>query len=276
MKKRMPILCFLTAVLFLCASCAPNRFLELDKQLKVKINKTIHDVLIRELYEDDCELMTEAHVILNAEIKDKELYVYMIGGCSEYIFIDHVFRGTSYPASLFPAVAVFPNADDCSNANIDIAHKNVDGEINEDWLKEHFPPELISKARDFRDTKDVIIGQLKEQAKAYLKSIGRSEEMEADTTDEQIGDEIGIAETMPKQAYNTLLEARLFDIYPAWTGTIETLENNIRYVYETQIEKDSDGNTVIVFSKKLYDGSLIDQQKYQIIGEKAEKITASQ
>ncbi|OLN28950.1 Regulatory sensor-transducer, BlaR1/MecR1 family [Desulfosporosinus metallidurans] len=59
---------------------------------------------------------------------------------------------------------------------------------------------------------------------------------------------------------------------PYWIGTRERLENGVRYIYETSQSKNSDGYDLITFKKAKEDGTVVEEEKYKIVGNEPQHI----
>jgi bla regulator protein BlaR1 len=271
--KKLILMPLLFILWLACASCAPaasNRFLELDASTQGKIHQAIREALIDTTIDNYYELKTEGHVILDAETKENKLFVYMIECNSGYEFTDGRFTGGCQPAWLVPALAVFSETETYGPVTLNVEVTNVYGEVDENWLKENFPAALHETARHYADAYDEIQKQMDEQANAYLKSIGRADALGAD-----VKEIVWLNEQMPKEAYALLEETKLLDEYPVWVGNKEKLENNIRYVYETAVKKDTSDHTLVVFTKKRYDnGDIMELRQFRVTGDTIEEVPA--
>ncbi len=97
--------------------------------------------------------------------------------------------------------------------------------------------------------------QVEAGAKEYLKSIGREGEVFERSSHEE-----GFLSFLNEDAYNTLSKDIEISSYPDWEGTLEKLEDGVRYVYQAHFDE---GSNKIEYTKKDYD-----------TGETVEKITA--
>jgi hypothetical protein len=268
MKTKLYNLYFIIILLIL-SSCAPNKFLEYDIQTQEKIDKAIHNILLSQMNGLKLgEAKTEGHIILTSEEKEGKLFVYIIDGYSTFGFINNKFCAQgpgTFPAGLSPAVVFFPKIGDYDNCTILQGEKNVYGN-DEKWIRENFPVSFVNRAINSGDEIDEIYKQEYDQAEAYLTSNGSSATIFEDIMEYEYFH-------ISKQAYNTLQEMNIFALFPDWIGSKETVENNTRYIYESKEETDTNGSTILIFSKKLTDGSIVMQYKYLINGDKLERIS---
>ena len=102
---------------------------------------------------------------------------------------------------------------------------------------------------------DELRGQVEAGTEEYLKSIGREGEVfERDSHDD------GFISFLNDKAYNALTKDLEISNYPNWEGTLEKIEDGIRYVYQAHFDSESNQ---IEYTKTNYD-----------TGETVEKITA--
>ena len=102
---------------------------------------------------------------------------------------------------------------------------------------------------------DELRGQVEAGTEEYLKSIGREGEVfERDSHDD------GFISFLNDKAYNALTKDLEISNYPNWEGTLEKIEDGIRYVYQAHFDAESNQ---IEYTKTNYD-----------TGETVEKITA--
>jgi bla regulator protein BlaR1 len=59
--------------------------------------------------------------------------------------------------------------------------------------------------------------------------------------------------------------------YPNWIGSREAVENGTRTVYEAS-QEESSGYSVITFTKKATDGTVLEQYKYKVTGDSVEQM----
>lgn len=129
--------------------------------------------------------------------------------------------------------------------------------LSEEELESLMAP-LKETGKEYFYTDDDFL-ELREQveagAKEYLKSIGREGEVF-----ERSAHEEGFLSFLNEDAYNTLSKDIEISSYPDWEGTLEKLEDGVRYVYQAHFDE---GSNKIEYTKKDYD-----------TGETVEKITA--
>jgi hypothetical protein len=87
--------------------------------------------------------------------------------------------------------------------------------------------------------------QVNADAKEYLKSIGR----EAEVID-RASRENGFLSLLNGDAYHMLVKDSEISCYPDWEGTLERLEDGVRYIYQAHFD---DASNKIEYTKKNYD-----------------------
>ncbi|MCC8025597.1 MAG: DUF4825 domain-containing protein [Clostridium sp.] len=225
----------------------------------------------RRLYPSDCEARGEGHVILDSEENEAEVTVYAQTMYGAYQFQDGNFvkdGGTG----VIPAVIRLSKEPDGRYVALDY-RQPMDGSAYVESIEEMFPQKLwdlcISPSSRIQES---LEQQEQEYAKKYLVSIGREAAVG------QFGD---FPHTIPSQAgisadvSNKIEHERKFsgsgpEAYaPFWFGTIERLEDGVRYIYEHSYDRE---RQEIIFSKIHYETKEVEQQEIfdSITGEKKE------
>ena len=99
-------------------------------------------------------------------------------------------------------------------------------------------------------------------AKAYLSSINHKEC--------EIGEFAAFEHTLPDMnADASNLLGELYSEYPYWIGTLERVEEGIRYVYEFSWESKGGGNGIATYKKYSYhSGTDVDEAIIEVNGSK--------
>ncbi len=180
------------------------------------------------------ECVGEGHIILDTELEENVMTVYALTMYGEYQFHNDDQFVKSAGSGVIPCVLEFMVNEKGAYKWKDIAWP-TDGAGFVESVHELFPEEWWDACiTPSEDTKAELIKQERVYAQDYLLSIGR---------DAQIGDysdfehvmmtEIGVS----VEASNALLEEeKWIGNYPNWVGTVETLENETRYVYEKAVD----------------------------------------
>lgn len=190
------------------------------------------------------ECAGEGHVILKAEnYDDKDVY-YMLTTYGEYGFEN----GRLVKVSGTGVIPVrLTLAKDGSVIEYRVPQ---DGSYYLPTLKEMFPPEYVKM--DFSKYYNSCIEQEERYARAYLASINRRDAKVGYGTDAERDSLYRLAD-MSVDASNDLLD--LYAEYPYWIGTLELIEDGVRYVYEKSWDSRGGGNGTVTYHKYRYDNS---------------------
>jgi hypothetical protein len=199
------------------------------------------------------ELLTEGHVILDAEEENEILTVYTVTSVGWFGFENGIFTKVSGSGAI-PTVIMF-SKNEPGNYSL-CAYKEALVEGSAAML---FPQKLLPIREYYPD----LVKQQEFQAEFYLKSIGRQARVSAAHVDVQFAN-------INVQASNKFFELARADSLlancPYWLGTREKIESDVRYIYEKSYSKTHDGYDLITFKKLKEDGSLVEEKKYQIVG----------
>lgn len=140
--------------------------------------------------------------------------------------------------------------DKYGNYTLTKSEKPQDGALYVQDLYKLFPEEIVNKIQlipNNTDTVQNIDNQIIQYSKGYLDSISRSDAK--------------ISLSYQEKAYPPLSEEnamefdalyRAYTDYPYFVGTLEKLEDNIRFIYETKYQKQDTSDT-FGFTKTRYD-----------------------
>ncbi|RKD25850.1 transcriptional regulator [Ammoniphilus oxalaticus] len=216
----------------------------------------------------EAETTTEGHIILDTERINGGVKVYMIASYGAFGFENGIFTIVGGTGSI-PTIMTF-SKDENGGYTLLEYKEPLDGSLYANSLKEMFPPELHTRLFAAHDEYPELVKQQEEQARAYLKSIGRSAEVSARYVEKELP-------TIHVEASNRLFgewakDRTLIHSCPYWLGTKERIENGERYIYETAQRKMSDGSDLLIFQKKKEDGTIVEEEKYKIVGSEPEFI----
>ena len=138
-------------------------------------------------------------------------------------------------------------------------------------VKELFPSKLAEIDADGEELSAILNGQSLQYAEAYLIKIGRANALQPlnsrNTEDLTMLQTFGVSEDVA---------AVLYDLHPeygVYVGSIEKVENGVRYVYTVEWNGDSSGNGSVYFTKSKYDGGkIVEKYVYKVRGDKFERI----
>ncbi|HYE11708.1 MAG TPA: DUF4825 domain-containing protein [Patescibacteria group bacterium] len=208
------------------------------------------------------EIATEGHIILEVEENGPQIKVYTIASYGAFGFENGVFTKISGSGAI-PTVITLGKSEEGHHALLDYKEPQ-DGAGYTNSIKKMFPSWLQQEALAAQHYYSNLAEQQEEQAADYLMSIGRNAEVSAAHVDKVLA-KINV------EASNKLFsELGKYDVFintcPYWIGTIEQIENGVRYIYETSQEKTRDGYDIVIFRKKDIEGTVIKEAKYKIIG----------
>lgn len=192
------------------------------------------------------ECVAEGHILLETEQEDARTTVYALTMYGEYGFENGAFiKGSG--TGLIPAVMVF-SYDEKKGYVLEDCRYPEDGGYYVSSIHELFPEQYWDRCIGHGDDDmEELTRQERSYASAYLKKLGRTA---------KIGDEGGnrllTDEGVSVEVSNHLaeLEKDRLNGYPYWIGTLERLENGVRYVYETSLDKNDEQ---IIYTKRVYD-----------------------
>lgn len=205
---------------FMISDCMAN---DLEKAVSAAILKENGDHYPK----DEC--MGEGHIVLGTEEEGDHVTVYMLAMFGRYQFQDGNLVKNSGSGAI-PTVITFRREENGTYA-LEEYKTALDGSLYAPSIKEMFPEKLweICILPSDDDVKE-LTKQEREYAAAYLKKLGREAE---------IGDYSDFEHTLPTEAgvsvevSNRLLEKEgIIPDCPSWLGTLEKLENGVRYRYE--------------------------------------------
>lgn len=237
-----------------------------DRQDVAKISKAVKQAIKSKSYElRSGELLTEAHIILEAKDENGIIRVYTIASMHWFSFINGIFTGFSGSGPT-PTVITFKKNDQ-GNYSLLKYEEETSGYGGIESIKKLFPKNLWNQAMSSEQYRQELDRQEKSQAKEYLNSIGRLAKVSTIPTN-LISFPIGAI------AANNLLMISVHDHFlnecPTWLGTREQIENGIRYIYESSYSKNCDGHDLITFRKIEYGGRVIEQRKFKLVNDKPE------
>ncbi|QGG48594.1 Peptidase M56 BlaR1 [Heliorestis convoluta] len=209
------------------------------------------------------EYLTEGHIILGLEKKDKDLIVYTIASTGWFGFENAIFTKTSGTGAI-PTVMTFTYNELGEYELLDYQEPR-DGSEYAPSLKKLFPESLQKPLLSGNiDTTD-LDRQQEAQAEVYLQNIGRSAQVQIDYVEKQLPE---IDVTASNKLFSELSKHDSFlNNCPYWLGTREEIEEGIRYIYETAQSKADDGTDLITFSKTKEDGAMVEKRVYMIVGQ---------
>lgn len=237
-----------------------SKYRKISSSLDEAISNAVKDSIYEDYYLG--ELDTEAHVILGKKEIENKLDVYTIVNYGSFKFENDVFTLVSGAWGL-PMVLTFEK--DENNNYYFIDYKEVmDGGMYVDSIKEMFPIYLIPKVMNSDKYAEKLSEEQRLQAKKYLDSINRNTDINIDYVFDSKYEKEYLDKYISAEAQDKLFSVvELYD-YPTWIGRNEKLIDGVRYVYETNIETDSDGYKVVVYRKMDESKTVVEEHQYKI------------
>ena len=211
----------------------------------------------------DGEAYTEGHIILDTEEKDGITKVYTLASYGAFGFENGIFTKISGSGSI-PTVITFGKNQNSEYSLIEYKEP-MDGAGYLDSAKKMFPKRLWDTVFNENQNKySDLANQQEDQARQYLKNIGRDARVSEKNVDKKLAN-IDVEASNKLFAAYTKNDPEL-NKFPSWLGTKELIQNGVRYIYETSQSKTSDGYDLISFKKTKENGPIIKEYRYKIVG----------
>lgn len=237
-----------------------SKYRKISSSLDEAISNAVKDSIYEDYYLG--ELDTEAHVILGKKEIENKLDVYTIVNYGSFQFENDVFTLVSGAWGL-PMVLTFEKDENNNYYFIDYKEA-MDGGMYVDSIKEMFPIYLIPKVMNSDKYAEKLSEEQRLQAKKYLDSINRNTDINIDYVFDSKYEKEYLDTYISEEAQDKLFSVvELYD-YPTWIGRNEKLIDGVRYVYETNIETDSDGYKVVVYRKMDESKTVVEEHQYKI------------
>ncbi|MDW7650025.1 MAG: M56 family metallopeptidase [Bacillota bacterium] len=215
------------------------------------------------------EFLTEGHVILDQSERNGTVTAYTLASVNRFGFENGIFTNVSGSGAI-PTVMTF-SVDELGQYTLVDYKEALDGGGYADSIREMFPRELWDEifSGNAASTQQ-LVRQQETQAAEYLQTQGIQADVKAGY----------VEKTLPNidvPAANKLFaemtkENELLNRYPYWLGTRGTVEDGVRYTYETAQDKTADGYDRIIFSKTTEDGTVVEQWQFKIANSRPELI----
>lgn len=242
MKKISTILIIFTLMLA-SSSCV-------SKSAKIEVTDEIYNAVGQAVIESNKdtylsgECAAEGHIIMGCEQDDDTIKVYALTMYGEYEFQDDFFVKISGSGVIPAVVSLKEDGEDMEFEEIEYPE---DGNRNASSIKEMFPFKYRSRALEYSEEDIKVLTELQQKdARQYLKNINRDAHIcdEADLIDKR--------KSLNDYIMNSDFEDKLdkdYGDYPDWIGSREKIENNIRYIYKTDY---NDESNQIIYKKINY------------------------
>lgn len=200
------------------------------------------------------EAFCEGHKILQTVEDETQLKIYTIVSIGDYGFENGIFTKVSGTGAI-PTVIVF-DKDKEGQYKISNYQGPEDGAEYAPSLKRMFPKQLYKKVLHAEEYYEELLKQEEAYAKAYLKGIGRDAKVQGENVEK-------ILDTMNTQASNMLLDR--YREYPYWIGTLEKLEDGVRYIYQKDWKEEKNGNGIVTYIKTDEKGNVVEKTVIKVI-----------
>lgn len=217
-----------------------------DADIDEELDKAVGDAVFshnESMYEKG-ECSAQGHIVMDAYEEKSSVTVYTLTMYGEYGFRNDMFIKIS-GSGVIPAVMTFSIGKDGAYT-LQSYNEPMDGSGYTQSVKELFPKELYNRVISISENDRIDLQtQERKYAKTYLDSIGRAA---------RIGDYSDLEMELPDisdETYDSIFD-RYWE-YPYWIGTLEKVENGVRYVYETQWKNYGNNDSLIYLTKYVYD-----------------------
>ncbi|EHL18677.1 hypothetical protein HMPREF9628_00363 [Peptoanaerobacter stomatis] len=207
------------------------------------------------------EFAAQGHITLGTEVDGINTTVYVYMTYMQFQFQNGIFEECAEMNS--PAVITFTK-DEYGNYKLSNFAETKDGSLYEVSLQELFPDDIIDMIKLYNSNtkqQENVNNQIVSSAKEYLIEIGREDAKIALSYQEK--------NYPPLSAQNSEIYDILYKAYadfPYYVGTLEKLENHIRYEYKTSYEK-QDLSDIFSYTKtNMNTGDIEEYVKVQISG----------
>ena len=202
------------------------------------------------------ECVGEGHIILESRKDGDSLTLYALTMYGEYQFQDGNFVKAA-GSGVVPAVITFSSDENGRYQFQSLAYPE-DGSNCLPSIQAMFPESWWDECISPSET---TCNQLKDMemsyARKYLEDLGRNATIgEYKDFDHPLLTELGVNTNVS----NILVENKVLDSYPYWTGNVERLEDGVRYVYALDFDRE---DRQIRFTKTEYDtGNIMESYIY--------------
>lgn len=229
-----------------------------EKHLAPEIESAVGEALLADgdRYAD-AEFWAEAHIILGSAKSraNGETKIYAVTSVGGYSFMNGMFIKNSGSGAIPAVITVAADGD------TDVEYPK-DGSYYASSLREMFPVTLLP-ALFMGDYYPELEVQEREQAREYLKSIGREAEVGNPGDLDRVFPDISAAASNAVDAYR---KDNAVDVYPYFIGNTERLEDGKRYIYAT-LWDGADGVGKLTLRKTGEDGFTWEEYNFAIDGD---------
>lgn len=195
------------------------------------------------------EFCGEGHLILGQKEEGDRMVIYALTMYGEYQFQNGNFvkeAGTG----VIPAVLTFRENEDGSRI-LESFEVPEDGSGYLDSVHRLFPEELWENCISPSEQNRLFLREQEQNgARAYLETLGRVASVgEYADFEYRLLTEEGVS----VEVSNRLICDRELSRYPGWVGSLERLEENVRYLYQVEVDRE---NGIIRYKKTSMDSAV--------------------
>lgn len=205
------------------------------------------------------EFATQGHITLATDVDGVKTTAFVYQSYAEFRFENGIFERCS---GMISPVSMTFMKDKYGNYTLFEYKIPQEGNMYEVHLQELFPEDIISQIKLYNSNEsqlEPINNQLVASAKEYLNSIGREDAKIALNYQEKNYPPLS---SQNSEIYDILYRA--YADFPYHVGSIEQIENHIRYEYKTSYEKDSNADIFTYTKTNLNTGTVEENTKIQI------------
>lgn len=215
------------------------------------------------------EFNSEAHVVLGKKEKNNNIDIYALVNYGSFMFENDIFTLVSGGWGI-PTKITF-EIDENHNYNLLEYKEAYDGGLYEASIRKMFPKNIVTKVMNSDSYEEKLLKEQKLQAEKYLKSINRKANVSMDNSNLEDKKE-NFDNYISEEAQNKLFSVKELYKFPTWIGKIENVVDGIRYIYETNITKDSDGYYIIKYKRYDENKNIIEEHYWKVYDDDIKEI----
>ncbi len=207
------------------------------------------------------ECAAEGHLLLDTVSEGDQTQVYLLATVGQYAFCSGHFEKIAGSGAIPTRITL--TQDENGGYTLADCWVPEDGTSYAESIQKTFPAALHTKALNANDSYRELAAQEQVYAQAYLDSIGRQAPIgEYGDFDHPLATDQG----MSVEVSNALLSLR--SDFPFFLGSVEQVEDGVRYVYKTDWTSDGNGTGTATYTKYEYDtDKVVQKYVYQVAGD---------
>lgn len=205
------------------------------------------------------EFATQGHITLGTDVEGTKTTAYVYQSYAQFQFENKIFERCSGVVS---PVSISFTKDKYGNYKLFEYHEAKEGNMYDVSLQELFPENIIEQIQLYNSNESQLEGinnQIITSVKDYLKEINREDAKIALNYQEKHYPPLS---SQNSEIYDILYKA--YSDFPYYVGSIEKINNHIRYEFVTDYQKDEQADIFTYKKTNLNSGSVEEQVKIQI------------